>query len=269
MTSRDWLDAAAFAGRRILVTGGAGAGIGAATVDLIASHGGRVATFDLAPAPADEPDEPNVRRFQVDVADVDAVESSVHAAAAWLGGLDGVANVAGTVRNFALADGDLDSMLRVLHVNLLGPLYVCRAAFPFLRYTDDASVVNVSSLAGTIAYAGGGLYGASKGGLEAMSRQMAVEWAPFGIRVNVVAPGQIETPLATHPGDEAMRAERVKRIPMARRGEPREVADVIAFLLSPAGSYVTAQTLRVSGGLDQAAMHGRAWWESYLADALA
>jgi 3-oxoacyl-[acyl-carrier protein] reductase len=128
--------------------------------------------------------------------------------------------VAGTVRDAALADGDLETMRRVLQVDLLGPLYVCRSAFGFLRESEGSAVVNVSSLAATIAYAGGGLYGASKGWARSDVPADGCRMGPFGIRVNVVAPGQIETPLATRPGDEAIRAERVKRIPIARRGNP-------------------------------------------------
>jgi NAD(P)-dependent dehydrogenase (short-subunit alcohol dehydrogenase family) len=257
----DWLGKDAFAGSRVLVTGGAN-GIGGALVDLIVRHGGRVAVLDRETGSAGDGAERKL--FQADVINIADVNRAVTDAAQWLGGIDMVANVAGISRDGALASAEWDDLRGVLDINLFGPLHVCRAAFPFLRESKIAAIVNIGSVAAVQVYAGGGLYGASKAGLTALSYQMAIEWAPFGIRVNVCNPGPIETKLATKPLDPAQAAARTAKYPLRRRGTPMECANAIAFLLLPASSYITAQTVMVSGGLEQTATAGRAWWQDYL-----
>ena len=262
-TVKDWLALDAFAGRKAIVTGGAN-GIGAALVDLITGHGGRAAVLDRQAGS----DSDLVRHFAADVTQVDEVNSAVAAAAEWLGGVDMVANVAGISRDGALADADWDNLFGVMDINLFGTLHVCRAAYPYLCESDVASVVNVGSIAAVQTYAGGGLYSASKAALTAMSHQLAIEWAPNGIRVNIVNPGPIETRLATRMADPALAAARTAKYPLGRRGTPVECASAIAFLLLPAASYITAQQVMVSGGLEQTALAGRGWWQDYMAKRL-
>lgn len=260
----EWLAPAAFAGRKAIVTGGAN-GIGASLVDLITGHGGRAAVLDKQ---AGSVSSDHIRQFTVDVTQADAVGEAVNAAAMWLDGIDMVANVAGISRDGALADADWDNLYGVMDINLFGTLHVCRAAYPHLCGSDVASVVNVGSIAAVQTYAGGGLYSASKAALTAMSHQMAIEWAPNGIRVNIVNPGPIETQLATRLTDPALAAARSAKYPLGRRGTPVECANAIAFLLLPASSYITAQQMMVSGGLEQTALAGRGWWQDYMAKRL-
>lgn len=258
--SSNWLAPDAFAGRKAIVTGGAN-GIGEALTDLIVGHGGKVAVLDRETGSAADEGR---RFFTTDVTQAEAVGKAVSAAAAWMGGIDYVANVAGIARDGALADADWDNLYGVMNVNLFGPLHVCRAAFPFLRESTAASVVNIGSTASVQPYAGGSLYSASKAGLTALSFQMAIEWAPHRIRVNVVNPGPIDTRLATRLTDPAQAVARAAKYPLGRRGTPEECANAIAFLLHPAASYITAQQMMVSGGIEQTALMGRGWWQEYM-----
>jgi NAD(P)-dependent dehydrogenase (short-subunit alcohol dehydrogenase family) len=143
-------------------------------------------------------------------------------------------------------------------VNLYGPVYVCRAAVPHLRRATSASIVNVASQAASQAYPGGGMYGASKAGLVAFTKQLAIELARDDIRVNAVSPGNIDTPMAQPLNEEDRRRQQLRdsKIPLRRRGYPHEVAAAIAFLLSPSAGYITAQEINVGGGLDQTVLPG-------------
>ena len=134
--------------------------------------------------------------------------------------VDGVANVAGTVRTRLLEDeDDFDALLGVVPVNLYGPLWVTLAALPHLRKSTSAAVVNVGSLAAVQAYPGGGLYGASKAGLVALTKQLAIELAP-DVRVNIVNPGSIQTPMAApaNDADRLRQQERDAKIPLGGGG---------------------------------------------------
>jgi NAD(P)-dependent dehydrogenase (short-subunit alcohol dehydrogenase family) len=169
-----------FHGRRILVTGAA-KGIGLATLVRLAAEGARVAALGHAAA--------------VDVADGAAVAGAIKASAAALGGLDGVVNAAGVdlyadIEAMAHADWE-----RVLAVNLTGPFLVIQAAYPYLKAAGGGTIVNVSSAAGLLPLKNRTAYCASKAGLQMASKALAMEAAPFGIRVNTVCPGAVETEL--------------------------------------------------------------------------
>lgn len=226
-------------GRRAIVTGASG-GIGRAIVEALSDSGATVAACDAPGAGA---------ATEFDVRDRDAVRTGVAAAIESLGGAcDAVIANAGIVDTIHRAETFPDESWRKdMEVNLYGALYVAQAAFEALAAAGDARVVLISSVAAEVGLPGQVAYGASKAGLIGMARTLASEWAPRGIRVNVVMPGMIATPKV-----RAMPEELQKRlhqtIPLVRFGSTEELAGAVSFLLSPAAGYITGATLRVDGG---------------------
>jgi 3-oxoacyl-[acyl-carrier protein] reductase len=164
------------------------------------------------------------------------------------GGLDYLVNNAGVIRDRLLLELEEDDWDEVLRVNLKG-IYACtRAMLPMMlgRPTGSAGIVNLSSIASSIGSKGHVNYAASKGGVDAFTKALAVELAPKRIRVNAVAPGYIETEMAH---DVMQTIDPRQKIPLRRFGTTQEVADVVAFLLSDAASYVTGEIVRVTGGI--------------------
>lgn len=233
--------------RRLLVTGGA-SGIGGALVELALQRGARVHVLDLQP-PAQAVQ--GLTSTRVDVTDVDAMRLAVEAARESMGGIDGVANVAGiNARTGELGRSDFHLWRKVVEVNLFGALHTAELALPALRQSPQASIVNVASGVGLRPFPGVGAYAASKSGLIALTRTWAMELGP-AVRVNAVCPGPVDTPML------AGRAERegglVSRIDptaysLRRVAQAREVAAAIAFLLGSEASYITGATLAVDGG---------------------
>ena len=240
-------------GRRALVTGAA-SGIGRATAIRLAAEGAAVGVNyvgDRAPAQAvvDEIDGRAVA-LEADVSSESAVQSMFEQAAETLAGpVDLLVNNAGVEAPYELADMPLAEWERVLAVNLTGPFLCSRE---MVRALDDgpATIVNVSSVHEVIPWPRFSHYCASKGGLKLFSQTIARELAPRRIRVVLVAPGAILTPINRELIENPeKRREQEEQIPWGRLGEPEEVAGAIAWLASPEAEYVTGTTLFVDGGM--------------------
>jgi NAD(P)-dependent dehydrogenase (short-subunit alcohol dehydrogenase family) len=241
-------------GRTAVVTGG-GSGIGRATCRRMAEEGARVAVVDLDGESAEEvAKEIDGLAFGVDVGDPEAVRGAVDEAASRLGGLSIIYNNAGTSAFNRLHEFDPAEWERVLRVNLTGVWAGIRAAAPHMLAGDGGSIVSTASISGTRPAAGEGPYAASKAAVAALTASAALEYGPT-IRVNSVSPGMIRTAM-TAPWFQYMpdQEERfVRDTPVARVGEPEDVADVVVFLCSDLARFVTGQNIVVDGGLT---LHG-------------
>jgi NAD(P)-dependent dehydrogenase (short-subunit alcohol dehydrogenase family) len=230
--------------RAALVTGAA-SGLGRATVEVLAAHGWRVAGLDKTAEGVEAE-----LAIPADVTDPGAVDAAVERTATELGGLHGLACCAGIFRN-TLTPAHLTSVeefLAHLDVNLTGTFTVLRAALPYL-IEHGGSAVAVSSVAKHHPQPGGAAYAASKAGVAALMRSLAGEYGPHGVRANSVSPGYLDTPMAAPlMSREHLRAEVEHGLPLRRAAGPGEVADVIAFLLSPAARYLTGEDVTVDGG---------------------
>jgi 2-hydroxycyclohexanecarboxyl-CoA dehydrogenase len=244
-----------FEGRVAVVTGGA-SGIGAATARRLAAEGAEVWVADRNEAGAGEvAAEIGGSALAVDVSD----DAAVREAFAGVGAVDILINNAGIDRWGFFANTEPEYWQEVMAVNLLGVLSCTHAVLPGMHERGRGAIVNVASEAARAGSAGGAPYSASKAGVIGFTRALARESARYGVRVNAVAPGPIETPLLMHAGDSVgeERAERMREVmtmttALRRLGTPDEVAAAIAFLASDDASYVTGQTLNVSGGLTMA-----------------
>ncbi|WP_461044710.1 SDR family oxidoreductase [Spirosoma harenae] len=166
------------------------------------------------------------------------------------GGLDILVNNVGTNIRKATADYSVSDYEHILNTNLRSAYELTQAAYPLLKSSGSGKIVFVSSVSGLAHTSSGSLYGMTKAALLQLTRNLAVEWAPDGIRVNAVAPWYIKTPLATPVLTNPEKLTGIlKRTPMNRVGEPEEVASVVSFLSMPASGYVTGQTISVDGGL--------------------
>ncbi|MEA2316681.1 MAG: 2-hydroxycyclohexanecarboxyl-CoA dehydrogenase [Solirubrobacteraceae bacterium] len=241
--------------RTVLLTGGA-SGIGAATARRLAAEGAHVAIGDLdldgARAVASEIDG---FATELDVTDTASVARAVEAAATALGPVDVLVNNAGTDRFGWFVDTDEALWDHVLGVNLRGVLACTHAVLAAMQERGGGVIVNVASEAGRVGSQGSATYSAAKAGVIGFTKAIARESARFGIRCNAVAPGPIETPLLNSAPEQLgelgarLKQGMIDATAMRRIGEPEEVAAAVAFLASDDASYVTGQTLNVSGGL--------------------
>jgi NAD(P)-dependent dehydrogenase (short-subunit alcohol dehydrogenase family) len=244
------------AGRRALVTGGA-VGIGLATADRLEADGASVVVVD-AQGPNEESGAGH-RRIVADVTDPARIAEAVRVAAAG-GGLDICVANAGVSLMEPFVAGTVASWDRVLRVNLLGVMITLQAA---ARAMIDAGrggrLLATASIAGLHGEPGGAAYGASKAGVIGLVRTLAVELAPWGITVNAVAPGQIDTAMNTRDletqarelgrSQASLRQEHLESsVPARRLGTPEEVAGLFAFLASDEAAFITGEVLRIDGG---------------------
>jgi NAD(P)-dependent dehydrogenase (short-subunit alcohol dehydrogenase family) len=247
---------------KVAVITGAGSGIGRVAASLFAAEGARVVVADVVADHADAAVAEIVGAggsalaVTVDVSDEAQVAAMVAAAVGTYGGLHVLFNNAGI---FPADDGGIldtppETWHRVMEVNLKGVWLGCRAAVPAMLDSGGGSIVNVASFVALVGAATAQMaYTASKGGVLAMTRELAVEYARKGIRANSICPGPIETPLlAELLSDPERRQRRLVHIPIGRFGRPEEIARAALFLASDDASFVTGSALVVDGGITAA-----------------
>ena len=241
-------------GKVALVTGGA-SGIGAATCRRLAAEGARVAVTDMNLEPARElAGEVDGDAIELDVCSTDSIAAGVAAAEQELGPLDVLVNNAGYDEFGWFGQTDEGMWDRVLAVNLRGVLAVTHAVLPGMQQRGGGRIVNIASEAGRAGSAGSAVYSAAKAGVIGFTKALAQENGRFNITINAIAPGPIETPLlmgAKQLGELGQRVidGMVSKTVLRRLGQPEEVAAAVAYLASDDASFVTGQSLGVSGGL--------------------
>lgn len=248
-----------FDGKAVIVTGGA-LGIGQAAAELLAERGARTAIFDWDAEAGNETCE-RVKEAggdaifeQVNVADFEAVKNASERARKVFGRVDSLVVSAGIQRYGTAVTTTDEQWNEVLDVNLKGAWNAARAAIPFLREAGGGSIVNVSSVQGLASQQNVLAYTISKHGLLGLTRSMAMDFAKENIRVNCVCPGTVDTPMlkwaaSLDPNPQAVYDACRAMHPIGRIAEPREIAEVIAFLAHESASFVTGAIWTVDGGL--------------------
>lgn len=245
------------AGKVAVVTGGA-SGIGLASVRRLRAEGATIVVGDIDPASGkDVAAEVGGTFVQVDVADEAAVDALFDTAAATYGSVDIAFNNAGISPpdDDLIEDTGLDAWQRVQDVNLKSVFLCCKAALRHMVARQQGSIINTASFVAVLGSATSQIsYTASKGGVLAMSRELGVQYARQGIRVNALCPGPVNTPLLKElfAKDPERAARRLVHVPVGRFAEPEELAAAVAFLASDDASFITASSFLVDGGISSA-----------------
>ena len=248
-------------GRTAVVTGGC-SGIGLATVRRFVEEGARVVIGDIDDAAADavttELGGPDVVTYvHVDVTSKEEVDALFATAKDTYGSVDIAFNNAGISppEDDSILDTDLDAWRRVQEVNLTSVYLCCKAALPYMLEQKRGSIINTASFVAVMGAATSQIsYSASKGGVLSMSRELGVQFAREGVRVNALCPGPVNTPLLKElfASDAERAARRLVHVPMGRFAEPEEMANAVLFLASDESSFMTANTFLVDGGISGA-----------------
>jgi 3-oxoacyl-[acyl-carrier protein] reductase len=245
------------AGEVALITGGC-QGIGRAIAARLASEGAAVAILDQnedgARSTAQELKARGREAIALgcDVSDRSQVHSAIADVAEHFGRLTVLVNNAGIIRLAPFVETTDEMWAEVLRVNLTGMFIVAQEAARLMTAQRSGRIVNMASVSAQLAHSGQTAYAVTKAGIEAMTRVMAFELAPFGIIVNAIAPGTIATSFSGGSLSEEAVARRIRRIPLGRFGDPAEVAGVVALLASNDAAYVTGTVITIDGGLARA-----------------
>ena len=236
---------------KVCVVTGAASGIGAEIASLFAQQGAHVVGVDVAPSASGE------LALQADVADERQMGEMYGRAREAFGRIDVLVNNAGIAPDDdrSVLETSLEAWERVQRVNLRGVFVCCKHGIPHLLEGGGGSVVNMASFVAVMGAAVSQVsYTAAKGGVLALSRELGVEFARSGVRVNALCPGPVETPLLKElfAKDPAQASRRLVHVPMGRFAQPREVANAALFLANDESSYVTASTFLVDGGISHA-----------------
>jgi NAD(P)-dependent dehydrogenase (short-subunit alcohol dehydrogenase family) len=247
--------------RVAVVTGGC-SGIGLATVRRFAEEGARVVIGDIdddrGKELVDDLGGPDTATYvHVDVTDKDEVDNLFATAKNSYGSVDIAFNNAGISppEDDSILETDLDAWRRVQEVNLTSVYLCCKAALPHMLEQGRGSIINTASFVAVMGAATSQIsYSASKGGVLSMTRELGVQFARQGVRVNALCPGPVNTPLLRElfAKDEERAARRLVHVPMGRFGEPEEMAAAVLFLASDDSSFITASTFLVDGGISAA-----------------
>jgi NAD(P)-dependent dehydrogenase (short-subunit alcohol dehydrogenase family) len=237
---------------KVCVITGTASGIGAESARLFAAEGAKVVGIDL-----DAEQAVGALTIAADVADEEQVRSAIEQAAGQFGRIDVLMNNAGInpTDDGSVLETTLESWQRVQDVNLRSVFLCCKHGIPHLLAAGGGSVINVASFVAVMGAAvSQGSYTASKGAVLSLSRELGVEFAGQGVRVNALCPGPVNTPLLKElfAKDPERAAKRLVHIPMGRFGEPEEIAKAALFLASDDSTFVTASTFLVDGGLSAA-----------------
>jgi NAD(P)-dependent dehydrogenase (short-subunit alcohol dehydrogenase family) len=255
-----------FVGKTALIAGGA-RGIGEKVAEDIVAQGGNAVigdmNSDLGEALSKRLGATKAKFIKLDVTRGSDCESALEMAHSAFDEIDFLVNCAIAMDAKPLLELSEAAWRKTLEVGLTGTFLMSRAfAARLVSEKKHGAIVNISSIGGQHPYGGAGSYSAVKAGITLLTEQMALEWAQYGIRVNAVAPGTIQTPLTPYLDDPDIRESRREAVPLGRIGQPADISNGVLYMLSDAASWVTATTLTIDGGVSRSLFNhlkGRKW----------